>query len=122
MTALNVAEGQHIIQQGDAEATQFYIIERGSADVFVKKEGGEDIRVAQLGPGRCVGLEHWVPPEKGSRDSLLCHARTPHMTCRIPADSKARESTLRQCCCCSRLNNAEHKSDSPSQTQLQWLW
>lgn len=45
-----VGPGREIIQQGDAEAETFYVLESGSADVFINGE-----KVHTYGPGTCFG-------------------------------------------------------------------
>ena len=53
MKAETYREGQVIIQQGDTVANKFYVVERGTAGVFIQKEEwGEERKVAAYQPGR----------------------------------------------------------------------
>ncbi|NPV85070.1 MAG: ATP-binding cassette domain-containing protein [Anaerolineae bacterium] len=51
---LSFDPGQTIIQEGEA-GTQFYIITKGVVEVVLKRPGGNDVVVAQMGPGQYVG-------------------------------------------------------------------
>eukprot|EP00887_Chlorella_sp_A99_P000268 scaffold13.g268.t1 len=52
----NYRAGEVIIQQGDPVANKFYVVERGTADVFLhREEWGEERKVASYQPGKGFG-------------------------------------------------------------------
>jgi ABC-type lipoprotein export system ATPase subunit len=51
---LRFAPGQELVEQG-AAGDRFYIISRGAVEVALKRPGGNDVVVAQMGPGEYVG-------------------------------------------------------------------
>lgn len=56
MSPLTVSSGETVIQQGDTDATKYYVVERGSFDVYVhKEEWGEERKVRTCGPGAGFG-------------------------------------------------------------------
>lgn len=48
-----VAEGEFFFREG-AEATSFMVLESGSVEIL-RANGGDQIRIANLGPGDCFG-------------------------------------------------------------------
>ncbi len=62
--ALTFQPGATIIQEG-AERECFYIISKGSAEVTLKRPGGNDVIAGRMGPGQSFG-----------EISLLTHSRT----------------------------------------------
>jgi len=72
MYRIDVPKGTKIIKQGDTNATDFYVIQEGSFDIFV-----DDTNVAHFGKGQCFGdlaLLHEAPRAatvKASEDSKL---------------------------------------------------
>lgn len=53
MTPLHVEAGTDIIQQGQLNATKFYVLEKGNCDVFVSNEGSHFKPVKVLSYGSC---------------------------------------------------------------------
>lgn len=55
MLPLEVLPGTNIIQQGDIEASKFYILQVGSCEVVLKLDNDESNVVHQYKAGRCAG-------------------------------------------------------------------
>ena len=57
MSALSVPAGTHIITQGDADASRFYVLASGHATVHVAvAKGAASKQVATYGPARSVRI------------------------------------------------------------------
>jgi len=55
MTSLTVTKGEAVIQQGDADANKYYVVDRGTFEVFIrdeKEEDGQEKMVKTCQPGR----------------------------------------------------------------------
>merc|ERR1719161_688194 len=50
----DIAIGQEVIKQGD-EGDNFYIVDEGQFDVFVKRSEGDAFKVLEYSPGACFG-------------------------------------------------------------------
>ncbi|CAM9746842.1 unnamed protein product [Chrysoparadoxa australica] len=53
MFLVNKEPGDCVIKQGDP-GDNFYLIDQGTIDVFIKK-GGEDVKIKEMGPGEAFG-------------------------------------------------------------------
>ena len=78
MAPLAVGAGELLIRQGDADATLFYVLERGTCDVLVAAGAEPPKRVHTYAPGRCVpGFKDALPQIPHMNVSVAVGAEPP---------------------------------------------